>query len=291
MSTSNQQFLRPQNTGIIITILIIIAVIIVLVSSISIVGAGERVVVFDKFRGVLEETRGEGMTIIIPFIQDAIHYDVKSQTYTMSSKPSEGEVRGDDAITALTSDGQIVTLDMSVRYHPDPDMVWRLHKTLGPDYVRKVIRPEVKSVTREVISAYRVMDVYSKKREEIQLQMEKKLEKSFKKSDVVMDGVLIRNIVFSEEFQKAIEAKQVALQEAQRMQYILEKEEREKKRKIIEAQGEAEAIRLKGQALSQNPKLIQFEYVKKLSPEIKAIITDQNSILNFSDFLKENPSQ
>ena len=70
------------------------------------------------------------------------------------------------------------------------------------------------------------------------------------------------------------------------MKYVLEKEELEKKRKIIEAEGEAESIRLKGRALSENPRLIQYEYVKLISPKVQAIITDQNTIINLSEFLK-----
>ena len=71
------------------------------------------------------------------------------------------------------------------------------------------------------------------------------------------------------------------------MKYILEQQEMEKKRKIIEAEGDAEAIRLRGKALAENPKLIQYEYVQKLSPNVQAVITDQSTIINLSDFLKE----
>jgi regulator of protease activity HflC (stomatin/prohibitin superfamily) len=98
--------------------------------------------------------------------------------------------------------------------------------------------------------------------------------------------VLLRNVQFSADFQQAIENKQIAQQQAQAMKYILEKQEMEKKRKIIEAEGESESLRLKGKALADNPSLIQYEYIKLLSPNIQAIVTDQNTIFNFSDFIK-----
>jgi prohibitin 2 len=120
----------------------------------------------------------------------------------------------------------------------------------------------------------------------IQGQIENKLRESFKKNYITCEEVLLRNVQFSTEFQQAIENKQIAQQEAQRMKYVLEKQELEKQRKIIEATGESEALRLKGKALADNPLLIQYEYIKLLSPNIQAIITDQNSIFNFSDFLK-----
>ena len=65
--------------------------------------------------------RGEGLTLLIPFTQTAVIYDVRTVTYTMSKTPNEGDIRGDDSMTTLTSDGQQVDIDLSVRYHPDPN--------------------------------------------------------------------------------------------------------------------------------------------------------------------------
>ena len=138
-----------------------------------------------------------------------------------------------------------------------------------------------------IVSEYPVLDVYSGKRMLIQSAIEKSLRESFKKSFITCEEVLLRNVQFSREFQQAIENKQIAQQDAQRMKYVLEKQELEKKRKIIEAEGESESLRLKGKALADNPSLIQYEYIKLLAPNVQAIVTDQNTIFNFSDFLKD----
>ena len=135
-------------------------------------------------------------------------------------------------------------------------------------------------------SGYSVIEVYSAKRMTLQNEIQRTLEEMLKKSFIVLDEVLLRNVQFSTDFQKAIENKQIAQQEVQRMKYVLERQELERQRKIIEAQGEAESLRLKGKALAENPLLVQYEYVKLLSPNVQAIITDQNSIFNFSDFMK-----
>jgi len=216
-----------------------------------------------------------------------VKYDVKVKTYTMSSISFEGEVKGDDALQALTSDGQTVMLDISIRFHPLTEKLIFLHKEIGSDYVNKVVRPQVRAVARLTVSEYNVIDVYSAQRQMIQQKISDKLKELFDQNYLILDEVLLRNVKFSAEFQKAIENKQIAQQEAQRMKYILEQQEMEKKRKIIEAEGDAEAIRLKGKALADNPKLIQYEYVQKLSPNVQAVITDQNTIINLSDFLKE----
>ena len=195
--------------------------------------------------------------------------------------------REDEPLVSLTSDGQKITMDMSVRYNLIPEKVWKLHQQVGPYYVEKIIKPEVRSVARNTVSIYPVLAVYSEKRMEIQNLIQENLRKTLEKYDINLSEVLIRNVKFSDEFARAIEMKQVALQESERMKYVLQKQRQEKERKIIEAEGEAEAIKEKAAALRANPQLIQYEYVQKLTPGIKAIITDQTSIMNFpEDLLK-----
>lgn len=251
-----------------------------------VVDPGEKAVIFNKATGNLRVTPNEGFYFLIPLIEEPTIYDMKARTYTMSIAALEGEIKGDDSLQALTSDGQTVLLDISVRYHPDVDNLDKLHRRIGVDYVNKVLRPQVRSIVRMIVSEYPVLDVYSGKRMLIQSEIDKKLSDSLKKSYITCEEVLLRNVQFSRDFQQAIENKQIAQQEAQRMKYVLEKQEMEKTRKIIEATGEAESLRLKGKALADNPLLIQYEYVKLLSPNIQAIITDQNTIFNFSDFIK-----
>jgi len=270
----------------ILTGLIIVFALIFLFKIYIIVDPGEKAVIFNKATGNLRVTPNEGFYFLVPLIEQPTVYDMKARTYTMSIAQLEGEVKGDDSLQALTADGQTVLLDISVRYHPDPDNLDKLHRRLGVDYVNKVLRPQVRSTVRMIVSEYPVLDVYSGKRMLIQGAIEKALRDSFKKNYIICEEVLLRNVQFSPEFQQAIENKQIAQQEAQRMKYVLERQELEKRRKIIEAEGESESLRLKGKALAENPLLVQYEYIKLLSPNIQAIITDQNAIFNFSEFLK-----
>ncbi|MBN2346634.1 MAG: prohibitin family protein [Candidatus Aminicenantes bacterium] len=266
--------------------LIIIFVLVFLFKIYIVVDPGEKAVIFNKATGSLRVTPNEGFYFLVPLVEEPTVYDMKTRTYTMSIAQLEGEIKGDDSLQALTSDGQTVLLDISVRYHPDRDNLDKLHRTLGIDFVNKVVRPQVRSAVRMIVSEYPVLDVYSGKRMQIQEEINKDLGKSFKQNHITLEEVLLRNVQFSREFQQAIENKQIAQQEAQRMKYVLEKQELEKKRKIIEAEGEAESLRLKGRVLAENPALVQYEYVKLLAPNIQAIIADQNAIFNFSDFIK-----
>lgn len=255
------------------------------------VGAGERAVIFNCISGVQRGELGEGLHFLWPILQQPTVYDIKTATYTMSGVTWEGDVKSNDALTALTADGQTVALDMSIRYHADPDHVWRLHQSIGPDYKEKLIRPQARAHTRMVVAGFNVIDVYSGRRMVIQDQIKSRLRESFAKNDIILDDVLLRDVKFSPAFQQAIEQKQVALQDAQRMVYELDRARKERDRKVIEAQGAAEAIRLKADALAQNPQLVQYEYVQKLPANVKTVITDTRTIMSMGDLLGGAPAR
>lgn len=248
-----------------------------------VVGAGERVVVFNSFVGVEQRSLGEGLHILVPFVQTPIRYNVKTRSYTMSSAREGGyDYSGAKGIQALTSDGQKVEIDLSIIYNLEPNEVWQLHKNIGPDYLNRILRPQVRSIVRNIVATYPVMDLYSEKRLDVQKKVQEEVQKALDNYYINVPEVLIRTVTFSEEFAKAVEQKQVALQEAERMKYVLQKAKQEKERKIIEAEGEAEAMRKKAQVLRANPALIKYEYVNKITPGIKTIVTDQKTIMNFS---------
>jgi regulator of protease activity HflC (stomatin/prohibitin superfamily) len=262
----------------------------VLLATFKTVPAGHRAVVFNNITGGVG-ARGEGLTILMPFTQTATLYDVRTQNYTMSRIHNEGAQRGDDAVPALTSDGQEVAVDVSILFHPDPNRIAELHRNIGIDYVRKIIRPAGRSVTRSAVTKYPVIDLYGPKRSVMQDEVAAELKAIYEKSYIILDSVLIRNVDFSAEFKNAIEQKQVAQQAAERKKYELETEKIEKERKIVAAEGDAEAIRLRGEALSRNPGLIQYEYVQKITPGIQTVITDGKSILSLGDVVNRGKSQ
>ncbi len=272
--------------GVVFTIILIIFALIVILNSNIVLSPGEAAVIFNKFTGNMRLAQTPGFYILIPFVETAYEYDIKVQTYTMSSTQWEGEIKGDDSLKALTSDGQIVYLDLTVRYHPNVKKLINLHKEIGIGYALKVVRPQIRSFSRLTISKYPVTDVYSSKRELIQDEIYKKIKKSFEENYIVLDEILLRDIRFSPDFQKAIERKQIAQQEVKRMGYLKQVASIEAEKKVIEAEGEAKALRVKGSALASNPALIQFEYVQKLAPTVQTIITDGKTIISLGDILK-----
>src|SRR5713101_6520113 len=131
-------FRFPQNPAK--WILIVVAVIILLSlfrGTFLFVEPATMAVVTNTFSGQLSD-RSPGFYFLVPGVQKADVYDVREQSYTMSRKHTEGQKMGDDSIQCLTSDGQSVYLDLTVRYRPDPVQITELHRRFGPTYEEKV---------------------------------------------------------------------------------------------------------------------------------------------------------
>ncbi len=257
----------------------ILLVILVILRPFVIVPAGHRAAIFSLTSGVWEEQFDEGIHLLLRIVHRPFLYDVRTQTYSMSRVHWEGEVRGDDSLTALTADGQTVSVDITVRFRLDPDNVWKLHKEVGTDYVNKILRPEIRSQTRVAISEFPVTEVYSAARQEVETRIGARLSESLKRTYLLVDEVLLRDIQFSEAFAQAIENKQIAEQNAQRMEYVLERTELEREQRVIEAEGEAQAIELKGRAVAENARVVQYDYVRKIAPNVGTIISN-GDVLN-----------
>ncbi len=269
------------------TLILVIAACFVLTlilrASTVVIGAGERGVVYSKTHGVLEGTYGEGIHLIVPFVWEVVPYDVRSQTYTLGSQVRPAELAGGEPLNAMTSDGQQVILDLSIRFHLDPDQVWRIHQSIGQDYVSKIIKPQVRGDARIVAANYPGIEIFSQKRYALAQALEERLRTNLAPLYIIVEEVLVRNLVFSEQFQQAIEQKQIAQQNALRMDYVVKKQTQEKQQAIILARGQAEAIRLKGQALGSYPELVQWEYVNDLPSKPNVVVTDTQTIISLGD--------
>ncbi|UGV39894.1 prohibitin family protein [Methanococcoides orientis] len=280
-----------RGAAIVLTILIIFSV--VFGSIFVSIGAGEVGVKFSQFGGVQDDELGEGLHIVPPWVS-VTKYSVRSEVYTMSARSSEGEVVGDDQINALTNEGLTLGLDISVRYRLIAEDASEVHKKLGTGYAEKIIRPTIKSVIREVVSRNTAMEVYGEQRELVATEMVEEMEAALLEDGIIVEEVLLRNVRLPEKVADAIESKLQADQEAQRMVFVKQKEQLEAERKIIEANGaanativratgEAEALRLINAELAKNPKLINYKYIQMLEgQEVQTLVvpSDQGIILD-----------
>ena len=257
-------------------------------SSIIVVDAGEVGVVFNSFSGTLEAALDPGMHVVIPYINEVYRYSTREQIYTMSLSGTEGAVLGDDTLWSPTVEGLEVGIDSSTRYALDPRKAPLVHNSYRDTYVEVLIRPTIRSVVRHYVSQNSVTDMYGPRRRDIQQGIEEDMRARFEAEGFLLLSFDIRNVNFTEQYKQAIEQKQIAQQQAEQMQYVLEKEASEAERKrveakgakdavIIEAEGDAEALRLISKALEENPNLLTYRYIEKLAPNIKVMMVPSSS--------------
>ncbi|MFH1838294.1 MAG: prohibitin family protein [Candidatus Kuenenbacteria bacterium] len=268
-----------------IGIIVGVIVIFLIFNSIAIVQGGHVACVYDIGRGILEKNLLPGMHFKIPFWQKIKEFSTRTQTFTMSSSeeqsiPQEIEFERykDDSMEAPTSDGQQVTIDVTVLFHLDSNKVYSLWQNIGEDYIQKIVKPISRSQIRMVISRYTAIDIYSGKRLEAVKAMTEEIKPMFAEKGIILEEILLRKVSFATEYAKSIEEKQIAEQKIKKAKYDLERIEVEKKQKIIIAQGEAEAIKLKGEMLRANPQTIQYEFVQKMAENVKWGFLPANSL-------------
>jgi regulator of protease activity HflC (stomatin/prohibitin superfamily) len=275
---------------VLLAVVLLVVLLLAMVGSVRVVPVGHALVIFNTITTSFRLAK-QGVTVVWPVISQTAQYDLRRLEYTMSSTEGEGrKANMDDSLWSPTKEGLQVGIDLTVWHHLDPQRLIVIHQKIGPDYEEKIIRPAVRSVIRLVISEYAVMDVYSARRAGIQDEINVKIKALLEKDGFMIDEVVLRDVRFTEQFGKAIEAKQIAQQSAEQMKYVLEKEQREAERKVIEAGGRAKAIETINEALRQNPNYIRYLYVDKLSDKISVIVSDQNTIMDLKGIL-ENKSK
>jgi regulator of protease activity HflC (stomatin/prohibitin superfamily) len=211
------------------------------------------------FGKVEDDVLSSGLHFVNPVV-DIKKLDIKTQNYTMSGIHDEGAQSGDDAIRVLTADGLEVTIDLTVLYRLVPGEAPRLLRETGADYTDKIVRPLTRTKIRDNAVYYDAVALYSSKRDEFQGRIFKSIEDDFKKRGLVLEQLLVRNITLPTSVKASIESKINAEQDAQKMQFVLQKEKQEAERKRVEAQGIADYQRIISTGLSD--KQLQYETIK-----------------------------
>ncbi len=235
-------------------------VIIIIINCFVIVGAGQRGVVFNKISGVEEAVFDEGFHFRIPFIQKVIKMEVRTQKIEVAAR-------------SASKDLQDVTTTIALNFHLSPEQTNNLYQEIGKSYRERIIDPAIQEGVKAVTARYTAEELITR-RPEVRNDMKEFLREKLKKSYLLVDDFNIVNFQFSEQFTVAIEAKVTAEQQALKAERDLDRIKVEaqqieaqavgiKNKKIEEATGEAESIRLIEQQLSKSPKYIDWLTVTK----------------------------
>jgi len=250
-------FIQPENVGIVV----------------SIVSPG----------GIRSQPLTSGLHWIVPILETEERYPIYWKTYTMSSKPTEGQTQGNDSIRARTSDGQEVSLDCSVIFRIDPTQVIRIHVDWQHRYEDDFVRPIVRGYVRTQVSQFTVREVNSSARKDLEDTLDRTLREEFTNKGLILDQFVLRDIAFSPEYSMAIEHKQVALEGQKQKEYEAEQARIMAKGVAdgvrIEAQAKSEALELIKAALADNSSLLNYSYIDKIAPNIKVMLLPSNNPL------------
>ncbi len=239
---------------------IALAVLGLLAAAVVQIDAGE-IGIKTLFGRVQPDVLNSGLHFINPFVQ-VTKADARTQNYTMSAVHDEGKTRGDDAIRVLSADGLEVVIDLTVLYRVVPVEAPRLLRETGLDYEDKIVRPITRTKIRDNAVYYDAVSLYSSKRDEFQLRISKTIEDEFRKRGLLVENILVRNITLPATVKASIEQKIQAEQEAQKMQFVLQKERQEADRKRVEAQGIADYQKIVNENLTD--KQLQYEQIKAM---------------------------
>ncbi|HLE31061.1 MAG TPA: prohibitin family protein [Bacteroidota bacterium] len=203
----------------------------------TVIPAG-HVGVVDFFGVVSEEPLFAGINPVNPLAR--VH------KYSVQTKEHK------EAMRVLSREGLTIELEISALYRLNPDSAARVYKTIsGGDYEGVILVPQFRSISRAVTASFQASALYSTEREALAVSIQEELAKAVAPRGVIVETTPLRNVGLPVQLTEAIEQKQRADQESQRMEFILTKERQEADRKRIEAQGIADFQHIVARGISE----------------------------------------
>ncbi|PWT95929.1 MAG: hypothetical protein C5B53_10625 [Candidatus Melainabacteria bacterium] len=229
-----------------------------------IIPAGYAGVVFNRFSGVEKRVLPPGLQFIMPFAQVVYPHDCRTQSISFNNEES------------VSSDQQVVHTNITVNFHPRIAELNQLFQEVGFDYSDKIVAPVVREALKAEI-AKQAVDRLLANREQVSQAIRDYVSHKLGERHIDMEMISLTNVRFSPEYQAAVEAKQVALQqaEAKRNEWQKAKVEADITRTMADA--EAYKITATQRALGNSPDYIRLEAVRKLNPNAEVIYVPHGS--------------
>lgn len=243
--------------------------------SIYTVDGGQRAIIFSRLGGIQPNTiMSEGLHIRCPWLHYPIIYDIRAKPRKISSLTG-------------SKDLQMVNIALRVLSRPDAHMLPAMYQQLGLDYEERVLPSIVNEVLKSVVAKFNASQLIVQ-RAQVSLLIRRDLTERARDFNIILDDVAITELSFSKEYTAAVESKQVAQQEAQRAQFLVEKAKQEQRQKIVQAEGEAAAASMLGEALTKNPGYLQLRKIRAAQSIAKTLAVSQNRVYLNADSLVLN---
>lgn len=246
---------------ILIGVVIAAVIAILVINPFTVVEAGERGVVL-TWGAYTGQTFDPGLHVLIPIAQSIVKMNVRTEKLQI------------DESAAYSHDLQNVKITSVVNYNLDPAKVGEIYQQYGHNYEEKILYPNLEAAVKQTVAKYSAEEILSK-RGEVQSQIETTFRQSIPEAFTITKYALV-NETFSDIYEAAIEAKQVAQQNAEKAENELKRAKIDAESRVAQAQAEAEAIRLQSEAASNDKYVnlkaldIQLEAIKKWDGHLPA---------------------
>jgi len=227
------------------------------------VKGGSRAVIFDRLSGVRDQVVNEGTHFLVPWLQKAIIYDVRTKPRNIST-------------TTGSKDLQMVSLTLRVLHRPEVQQLPKIYQSLGQDYDERVLPSIGNEVLKAIVAQFDAAELITQ-REAVSQRIQADLTKRAQEFNIALEDVSITHMTFGREFTRAVEQKQIAQQDAERARFIVEKAEQERQANVIRAEGEADAADIISKAVAKaGDGLIKIRRIEATKDIAQTLATNPN---------------